>query len=160
LRKRERVLLALREGPQRFAALQQASGLSAEGLRKALAELQEEGLVERLPHGSYALTERGEQVAAEIEARELLEELIRRRGAEEVVALLRAALSGASGGAAPPSPSADPQPRRGTVEVPVEWIVELVESYRKMVEARRAREELLRRVAAGLKGEEEGEGAS
>ena len=89
-RKRERLLLALADGAQRFKELLAASGLSDTGLIKALNDLQANGIVVKLPDGRYSLTEKGREWAKRLKAEEVFERVIREKGVEKVVdALLK-----------------------------------------------------------------------
>jgi len=88
-KKRERLLIALKEEPKRFTDLLRISGLSNMGLTKALRDFIEEGLVAKLPSGEYVLTEKGKAMVAKMALSEVLEKLILEKGAEAVEAELR-----------------------------------------------------------------------
>jgi DNA-binding HxlR family transcriptional regulator len=88
-KKREQLLIALKEGPKRFTDLLRISGLSNMGLTKALRDFVEEGLVAKLPSGEYVLTEKGKAAVAKMALSELLEKLILEKGAEAVEEELR-----------------------------------------------------------------------
>ena len=85
-KKRERILLALKEGPKRFGDLLEVTDLSDMGLSKALRDFIDEGLAMRLPDGHYILTDKGRTVAEAVEAEALIEEAAERG----VVAALKA----------------------------------------------------------------------
>jgi DNA-binding HxlR family transcriptional regulator len=88
-KKREQLLIALKEGPKRFTDLLRITGLSNMGLTKALRDFIEEGLVAKLPSGEYVLTEKGKAMVAKMALSEVLEKLILEKGAEAVEAELR-----------------------------------------------------------------------
>jgi DNA-binding HxlR family transcriptional regulator len=88
-KKREQLLIALKEGPKRFTDLLRISGLSNMGLTKALRDFIEEGLVAKLPSGEYVLTEKGKAMVAKMALSEVLEKLILEKGAEAVEEELR-----------------------------------------------------------------------
>jgi len=76
--------MLLKEAPHRFTDLQEKTKMSNRGLSLALTRLSVEGLVERLPDGRYALTEKGKEFVEQLEAVDLLELVIREKGAKKV----------------------------------------------------------------------------
>jgi len=79
------ILLACRT-PRRFAELMREAGVSRAWLAEAVKKLIEEGLLEKLPDGSYALTEKGRELAEAAEVEVLVGEAVERR----VVSALKA----------------------------------------------------------------------
>lgn len=79
------ILLACRT-PRRFAELMREAGVSRAWLAEAVKKLIEEGLLEKLPDGSYVLTEKGRELAEAAEVEVLVGEAAERR----VVSALKA----------------------------------------------------------------------
>ena len=85
--------MLLKEAPHRFTDLKEKTKMSSRSLSDALTRLSAGGFVERLPDGRYTLTERGKELAEELEVENLLREALSKRGAAAVKAELELLIS-------------------------------------------------------------------
>jgi len=87
LAKRQRVFIACRE-PKRFTDLLVEVGMSKNYLSQVLKELENEGLIRKLPDRRYVVTDKGralaEKLAEDVEVIELVMKAVNLRGAEVV----------------------------------------------------------------------------